>query len=79
MNDIDYFCLTLIDNGFGDEEWRNGKNNMTSEILELITNNQGILHSINQANGVKYCLLLPQEKIAEKDNKENVFYLFPKF
>jgi hypothetical protein len=79
VNNIDYFCVTIVDRGLGDEDWRrqNLKNNSMAEIVDLVEKNNGILHCLDQAVGVKYCLLLPHKKLKCENQTNNIIRLFP--
>jgi hypothetical protein len=82
LNEIKHFCLTVEDNGLGNEEWRIKNLNNCNEFEELdliIKENDGILKWVNKPeSGVKYCVLLPyKEELSQDSSKNNKIILFP--
>lgn len=77
INNTEYFSLTVSDHGLGNEEWRENSIKINS-IRELVAKHNGLLHHINENNGVKYCLLLPINRVINKEEESNKIILFPK-
>jgi hypothetical protein len=83
IDNIEYFCLVVEDNGVGDEQWRKkslDKSCELEDVIYLLEKCQGALECINnKESGVKYCVLIPYQTIKkESDNSEKVIHLFPK-
>lgn len=81
MDNKNYFCLTIEDDGLGNEEWRRkslSKDSDFDQIKDIISEAGGILQCVNRDDdGVKYCVLLPYETTSGKISSDKIIQLFP--